>query len=142
MILQCLGSALAINDRFAMTYDNNILKIYENSFRDNWDLPALDEYGSDEVLTYGELARRIARLHLFYKLSGVRPGDKIALLGKNSVTWVVVFMGTITYGATIVPILADFNAHDAQHIINHSDATLLFVTQSIWETLEFEQMPD
>lgn len=124
-----------------MIYDNNVLKIYENSFRDNWDLPALDEYGSDEVLTYGELARRIARLHLFYKLSGVRPGDKIALLGKNSVTWVVVFMGTITYGATIVPILADFNAHDAQHIINHSDATLLFVTQSIWETLEFEQMP-
>jgi len=124
-----------------MRYDEHILKTYENSFKDNWELPALTEYGADAVVSYGELARRIARLHLFYQCTGVKLGDKVALLGKNSVEWVVIFMGTITYGATIVPILSDFNAHDAQHIINHSDATLLFVSQSIWETLEFEQMP-
>jgi len=122
-------------------YDEDILKVYENSFRDNWSLPALTEYGSDEVLSYGELARRIARIHLFYKQIGVKPGDKVALLGKNSVTWVVCFMGTITYGATIVPVLSDFNARDAQHIINHSDASVLFVSQSLWETFEFDNMP-
>lgn len=122
-------------------YDEDVLGIYERSFKDNWALPALTEYGSEEILNYGEVARRIARLHLFYKQMGVRPGDKVALLGKNSVTWVICFMGTITYGATIVPVLADFNAHDAQHIINHSDATLLFVSQSLWETYDFDQMP-
>ncbi len=122
-------------------YDEDVLGIYERSFRDNWALPALTEYGSEEILNYGEVARRIARLHLFYKQMGVKPGDKVALLGKNSVTWVICFMGTITYGATIVPVLADFNAHDAQHIINHSDATLLFVSQSLWETYDFDQMP-
>jgi len=124
-----------------MPYNQNVLKIYEKSFRDNWELPALTEYGSDEVLSYGEMARRIARIHLFYRQIGLRPGDKVALLGKNSATWVMCFMATITYGATIVPILADFNARDAQHIINHSDATVLFVSESIWETYEFEQMP-
>lgn len=123
-------------------YDQDILKIYQNSFRINWDLPALTEYGSDDVLSYGEFARRIARIHLFYQLIGVKPGDKVAMVGKNSVTWVITFMGTITYGATIVPILSDFNAHDAQHIINHSDATVLFVSQSIWETYDFDQMPN
>ncbi len=122
-------------------YDEDVLGIYERSFRDNWALTALTEYGSEEILNYGEVARRIARLHLFYKQMGVKPGDKVALLGKNSVTWVICFMGTITYGATIVPVLADFNAHDAQHIINHSDATLLFVSQSLWETYDFDQMP-
>ena len=122
-------------------YDEDILKVYERSFRNNWVLPALTEYGSNEVLTYGEMARRIARLHLFYKQIGIRPGDKVALLGKNSVTWVIIFMGTITYGATIVPVLSDFNSHDAQHIINHSDATVLFVNEAHWETFDFEQMP-
>lgn len=125
-----------------MRYDDHILKIYRNSFRNNWDLPALTDYGSQEVMTYAALARRIARLHLFYRQMGLKPGDHVALLGKNSTSWVVMFIGTITYGATIVPILADFNPHDAQHIVNHSDARVLFVNSSIWETLEFEEMPE
>ncbi len=125
-----------------MRYDDHILKIYRNSFRNNWDLPALTDYGSQEVMTYADLARRIARLHLFYRQMGLKPGDHVALLGKNSTSWVVMFIGTITYGATIVPILADFNPHDAQHIVNHSDARVLFVNSSIWETLEFEEMPE
>lgn len=122
-------------------YDDHILTTYANSFRNNWDLPALTDYGSTEVLSYGDFARRIARLHLFYKQIGLREGDHVALLGKNSATWVVMFIGTITYGATIVPILADFNSHDAQHIINHSDAKVLFVNSAIWETLDFDELP-
>lgn len=125
-----------------MRYDDHILKIYQNSFRNNWDLPALTDYGSPEVMTYADFARRIARLHLFYRQIGLKPGDHVALLGKNSASWVVMFIGTITYGATIVPILADFNPHDAQHIVNHSDARVLFVNSSIWETLDFEEMPE
>lgn len=122
-------------------YDDNLLRIYAESFRSNWELPALAEYGHDEVLTYGEFARRIARIHMFYQQLGLKPGDKVALLGKNSITWVTVFIATITYGATIVPILSDFNARDAQHIVNHSGASVLMVSSSIWETYEFEQMP-
>lgn len=125
-----------------MRYDDHILKIYQNSFRNNWDLPALTDYGSQEVMTYADFARRIARLHLFYRQIGLKPGDHVALLGKNSASWVVMFIGTITYGATFVPILADFNPHDAQHIVNHSDARVLFVNSSIWETLDFEEMPE
>lgn len=122
-------------------YPNDVLEIYQHAFRESWELPALTDYGSAEVLSYGDLARRIARTHLFYKQLGVRPGDKIALLGKNSSTWIMFFMATITYGATIVPILPDFNAHDSQHIINHSDATILIVNQAVWETYDFDEMP-
>lgn len=122
-------------------YPNDVNQIYQNAWRQYWSLPALTEYGSEEVLTYGDLARRIARTHLFYQMLGLRPGDKVALLGKNSVTWVHCFMATITYGATIVPILSDFNPHDAQHIINHSDATVLFISQSVWENFDLEEMP-
>ena len=120
---------------------SDLLTIYKQSWIDNFSLPALTDYGSGKTLTYGEMARRIARLQLFYRQLGIRRGDKIALLGKNTTNWVIDFMGTITYGAVIVPILHDFNPADAQHIINHSDALVLFVSDSIWENLNFDEMP-
>ena len=119
----------------------DLLNIFADNFRQSWDTPALTDYTSGETLTYGELARRIARTHLFYELSGVKPGEKIALIGKNTISWVVTYMATITYGATIVPILHDFNPQDAQHIINHSDSVMLYVSDNIWEHLDFERMP-
>ncbi|MDE5836345.1 MAG: AMP-binding protein [Paramuribaculum sp.] len=119
----------------------DLIKIYAKSFRDNWDMPAVTDYVTGESHTYGEFATRIARTHLFFKECGVKKGDKIALLGKNTISWVVTYMATITYGATIVPILHDFNPQDAQHIVNHSESVLLFVADSIWDNLEFEKMP-
>ncbi|MBO5243901.1 MAG: AMP-binding protein [Muribaculaceae bacterium] len=119
----------------------DLLLIYADSFRINWDLPALSQYGEGTTLTYGDLARRIARTHLFFKECGIKPGQKVALLGKNTVRWIVTYMATLTYGAVVVPILSDFNPIDAQHIINHSDSVILFVSDQIWENLDFEKMP-
>ena len=106
--------------------------IYAQSFCDNWTLPALSEYGNKKAVTYGGLAEEIAKMHLMYEMLGIKPGDKIALIGKNTPGWIMVFMSTITYGATIVPILQEFNPADAQHIINHSESSLLFVDRTIW----------
>lgn len=116
----------------------NIIKIFENSFKVNWDLPALSDYNTKRTLTYGDFAREVASLHLLFRESGLKEGDKIALIGKNTPQWVVTFIATITYGAVIVPILQEFNPHDAQHIINHSEAKLLVVSNSIWESLDFD----
>ena len=118
----------------------NTIKIFEESFRNNWDLPALSDYNSKQTLTYGDFAEQIARLHIIYKECGIKPGDRVALIGKNTPSWVVVFIGTITYGAVIVPILQEFNPRDAQHIINHSEASLLYASNAIWESFDFENM--
>lgn len=118
----------------------NTIKIFEESFRNNWELPALSDYNTKQTLTYGNFAERIARLHLIYKECGLKPGDRVALIGKNTPSWVIVFIGTITYGAVIVPILQEFNPRDAQHIINHSEAEVLFASNSIWESFDFDNM--
>lgn len=118
----------------------NTIKIFEESFRNNWDLPALSDYNTKQTLTYGGFAEQIARLHLIYKECGIKPGDRVALIGKNTPSWVVVFIGTITYGAVIVPILQEFNPRDAQHIINHSEASLLYASNAIWESFDFDNM--
>lgn len=118
----------------------DLLQIYADSFRLNWDLPAVTDYAGGSSMTYGEFARRIARTHIFFQECGIRRGDKIALLGKNTSSWVTIYMATITYGAVIVPILADFNPIDAQHIINHSEAVMLFCSESIWENIDFDSL--
>jgi len=118
----------------------NLIKIYECSFIDNWELPALTDYNTGQTMTYGDFARNVTRLHTLYRACGVKQGDRIALIGKNTPNWVTVFMATITYGAVIVPVLQEFNPADAQHIINHSEATLLFTSKAIWENLEFPKL--
>ena len=121
--------------------DTDILDVYARSFRDNHDLPALTDYGESGTLSYLQLAERIAQIHIFFEKAGIRPGDKVALIGKNSARWVTIFMASITYGAVIVPILPDFTPEDAQHIVNHSDARLLFVQRNIWEAMDVARMP-
>ena len=118
-----------------------LLKIYQNSFRTNYALPALSDYVTGETISYGDFAKKIARIHLLFRACNIKKGDKVALLGKNSPEWVAIFMATITYGAVIVPILNDFNPIDAQHIVNHSDSRLLFVSESIFEHMGFDDMP-
>lgn len=121
--------------------EENLIKIYENSFRDNWELEAITDYGTSNTLTYSQMAEQIARLHLLFERCGIRQGDRIAVMGKNSCNWALVYLASITYGAVIVPILHDFKANDAIHIINHSETSLLFVSDVLWENIDAEQIP-
>ena len=118
----------------------NFIKLYENSFRENWDLPCYTNYGEPESYTYGEVAEEIAKLHLLFKHCSLRRGDKIAVIGKNNARWCIAYMATITYGAIIVPILQDFNPNDVHHIVNHSESVFLFTSDTIWENLEEERL--
>ena len=118
----------------------NFIKLYEHSFRENWDLPCYTDYGENESYTYGEVAQEIAKLHLLFKHCSLRRGDKIAVIGKNNARWCIAYMATITYGGIVVPILQDFNPNDVHHIVNHSESVFLFTSDSIWEHLEEERL--
>ena len=122
--------------------EENLIKIFEKSFREHWDLEAVTDYGTTLTLTYGQIAERIAYLHLLFERVGVEIGDRIAVMGKNNSNWVTTYLATVTYGAVIVPILQDFKANDAIHIINHSESKLLFITDQIWENIDVDQVPD
>ncbi len=118
----------------------NFIKLYENSFKENWELPCYTDYGEGITYTYGEVAEEIAKLHLLFHHCSLRRGDKIAVIGKNNTHWCIAYMATITYGAIVVPILQDFNPDDVHHIVNHSESVFLFTSDSIWETLEEEKL--
>jgi len=118
----------------------NLLKIYERSFRENRELPALTDYFKNENFSYYEMAKEIAKLHLLFRKAGIRQGDKIALIGRNNPRWCITYIATITYGAVIVPILQDFTPADIIHIINHSESRLLFLSDNFWDLIEEGQI--
>lgn len=118
----------------------NFVKLYELSFKYNWDLPALTEYESQNTLYYKDLAYEIAKLHILFEQLGVDRGSKISIVGKNTINWCVVYMAVVTYGAVVVPILNDFHPDNIHHIVNHSESQFLFVGDSNMEQLDSDKI--
>ena len=114
--------------------EQSFLAFIEDSIKKNWDLDALTDY-KGATLQYKDVARKIEKLHILLEESGIKPGDKVALCGRNSSHWGVAFLAILTYGAVAVPILHEFKADNVHNIVNHSDARLLFVGDVVWEAL-------
>jgi long-chain acyl-CoA synthetase len=113
--------------------------LYAESIVKNWSLPAFSDYGG-KTFTYQQVAEKIFLMHRFLKEAKVSKGDHIALLGSNSSDWGISFIAIITYGAVVVPILPDFSTENIHHIINHSDAKLLIISQAIFERVDPDHM--
>ncbi len=118
---------------------DNLVAYISDSIREHWDMNALTDFHGQSA-TYRDVARKIAKLHILFRAAGVQAGDKIALCGRNSAHWGIVFLATITYGAVVVPILNDFKPDTVHHLVNHSEARLLFVGVNNWENLDPEAM--
>ncbi|MFA6767823.1 MAG: AMP-binding protein [Parabacteroides sp.] len=121
--------------------EQRFLGLIENSIRKNWDLPVFSDYNGCTYY-YKDLAQEIEKLRIMLEHAGVKEGDKVALIGRNSSNWAITFFGILAYGAVVVPILHDFKPDNIHHIVNHSDAVALFVSSSIFENLNESKMPD
>lgn len=118
----------------------SFVKLIEASLVKNWDRDALTDF-KGATLQYHDVARKIEKLHILFENSGVKPGDKIALAGRNSANWAVAFLATLAYGAVAVPILHEFTADQMHNIVNHSDAKLLFVGDVVATQIDPTKMP-
>ena len=114
--------------------------LLEESIKKNWDKPALSNY-QGITLKYCDVARRIEKLHIAFEQCGLNKGDKVAICSRNQANWGVSFLSAITYGAVPVPILHEFKPSNIHHLINHSEARVLFVDEVVWEGLVIEEMP-
>ncbi|MBN2614114.1 MAG: AMP-binding protein [Bacteroidales bacterium] len=119
----------------------NLSSYFLEAIKKNFDLPAISDYGG-KTLSYKEVGEALQKFHITFKKTGIKKGDKIALIGKNSANWGVAYLAVVTYGAVIVPILPDFLVKDVHYIVNHSESKVLFAASSIWSKLDVEQMPD
>ena len=120
--------------------EQGFLQLIEDSIKKNWDLDALTDYNG-ATLQYKDVARKIEKVHIFLEEACVKKGDKIASCGRNSSHWGVTYLAILTYGAIVVPILHEFKADNIHHIVNHSDARMLYVGDRVWEDLNEQEMP-
>ncbi len=116
----------------------NLITYLEDSIINNWDKVALQDYDNGGI-TFGELAGQIERMHSLFKEQDIKRGDKIALIGKNSKNWGTVYISAISYGAVIVPLMQEFKPKDIYNLSNHSEAKLLFVSESLCEKIDFNE---
>ena len=124
----------------AMNTFSSFNKYIEKSIIDNWNLDALTDY-KGITLQYHDVARKIEKLHILFEHSGVKPGDKIGLCGRNSAHWAVAFFATLTYGAVAVPIQNEFKPEQIYNIVNHSESKLLFVGDYVAKEINPVEMP-
>ena len=123
-----------------MDNEKSFIALIEKSIKKNWDADALTDY-KGVTYQYKDVARKIEKIHILLEESGVKPGDKIAICGRNMSHWGVTFLSVVTYGAIIVPILHEFKPDQVHNIVNHSEAKLLFVGDVVWEGLDENAMP-
>lgn len=121
--------------------ENRFLELIENSIKKHWDLPAFSNYNG-ATYYYKDFAVQIEKLHIIFKQAGIKKGDKIAIVGRNSSHWAITFFGTLAYGAVIVPVLHDFKPDNVHHIVNHSGAKAVMAGANNWENMNEYKMPD
>lgn len=119
--------------------EESFLKYIEDSIKNYWDRPALTDF-KGATSSYKDVARKIEKLHLLFEHSGIRKGDKIALCSRNTSNWGIAFLATLSYGAVVVPILNEFKPDNVHHIVNHSEAKILFAGDVVWENLDESAM--
>ncbi|HOY52312.1 MAG TPA: AMP-binding protein, partial [Prolixibacteraceae bacterium] len=118
----------------------SLAQLYEKPILANWDNLAFSDFDGGDF-TYGQVAEYIKSLHLFYQVSGIKKGDKIAILGRNSARWGTAFLSVLTSGAVVVPVLPDFNVTDTNHILNHSEARIVFAQKSLLDKIDLTKAP-
>ena len=119
----------------------SVNKIFEAAFKKNWDRPAISNY-QGVTLKFCDVARRMEKLHIMFEECGLQKGDKVAICSRNQANWAVSFLATMTYGAVPVPLLHEFKSSNIHHLVNHSEAKILFVDDVIWEGLSETEMPE
>ena len=115
--------------------------LFQEAFKKNWDRPAISNY-QGVTLHYRDVARRIEKMHIMFEECGLQKGDKVAICSRNQANWAVAFLSAMTYGAVPVPLLHEFKSSNIHHLVNHSEAKILFVDDVIWEGLTETEMPD
>ena len=97
--------------------------------------PALAKLDQDPM-TYDDLHQAVQDTIVVLQDNGIKAGDKVAILSENMPNWGVSYLAITYFGGVVVPILPDFHKSDVHHIIHHSEAKAIFVSDKHLATIE------
>lgn len=98
------------------------------------DFPAMVIADTGEVLTYRELDEGSNRFARLLRSLGLKPGDRIAVMLKNSIAFPIVYWGATRSGVFITLLSTHLKAPEAAYILNDSGSRLLVLSAALGET--------
>jgi carnitine-CoA ligase len=87
-------------------------------------------FGDGTALTYRNFENEVESFARQLIELGLRPGERVALMLKNSLSYPVAWLGTISAGGVAVPVNSRLGEVDASYIFSHSGATMIVADDS------------
>lgn len=94
----------------------------------------------ESPITYKKYDERVISLRKKLLDSGLKKGDRVALLGQASPNWAISYMAVMTAGLVSVPIMEDFPITDINHIILDSGARCCLIDPAIQKRGELNSL--
>ena len=117
--------------------DMTLKQLLENSVEQHADRIALGFVGG-APMTYAQFLAMVRDVATLMCGHGVRPGDKVAIIGENMPHWAVTYFAITSMGAIAVPILQEFHVSAVHHILRHSEAKMVVASNRYMEKVENE----
>ena len=87
--------------------------------------------------TWGDAGLEIRKLAAALKASGLKPGSHIAILSKNCAHWIMADLAIMMAGHVSVPLYPNLTAATIKQILEHSEASMIFVGKlDGWEQMK------
>jgi long-chain acyl-CoA synthetase len=84
--------------------------------------------GSVDTMTYGVLEDLAGRTAAWLIETGIRPGDRVAILADNDARWIGAYLGALRIGAVAVPLDTAYKAPQIGTVLDNSGAKLLYTS--------------
>jgi len=122
-----------VNEFFKLP-EVTLAALLENAYKNYADLDCVQLVDKDPMI-YAHFYENIQETITMLKESGIRRGDKVAILSENLPQWGIAYFAITYFGAVAVPILTDFHPNEVMHIISHSEAKAIFVSPKLMDTI-------
>ncbi|MCF0241747.1 MAG: acyl--CoA ligase, partial [Treponema sp.] len=81
---------------------------------------------SKNTITYSQMYEKVQTLSKWMISQGIKKGDKIAVTGKNSPEWAVVYIATFFAGGIVIPIDNGLHENEAGNLIKTAEPKIIF----------------
>lgn len=115
--------------------DSNVARILWDAAQAHPSRVAVSEVETGTRLTYAELVDRVARIAAGLQARGLYPGDRVALLLRNSIAYVEGFLGAVAAGLVVVPLNVRLTTDDFRHMLVDSGSAAVISEEAFLDRL-------
>lgn len=128
--------------RYLMFDDTaTIADVFALRCRSSPNAPAYRQFDSASKNWHGvswrEIGDRVALMRAGFRREGLQPGERVAVMLKNSINWVIADQGALAHGLITVPLFVDDRPDNVAFILNDANVKVLVIDgEEHWKRLK------